>query len=74
MMSGFTVQAAELQVQLEGVKHDNGVVKVGLYRDVATFYKENQAFQALQAQWPLNLLIFQLDNMPCQQILLKMDY
>lgn len=50
MMSGFTVQAAELQVQLEGVKHDNGVVKVGLYRDVATFYKENQAFQALQAQ------------------------
>ncbi len=28
-MAGFAAQAAELQVQLEGVKHDKGVVKVG---------------------------------------------
>lgn len=67
MMAGFAAQAAELQVQLEGVKHDKGVVKVGLYRDAATFRKENQAFQTLQAPAKAGTVTIKFANIPTGQ-------
>ena len=67
MMAGFAAQAAELQVQLEGVKHDKGVVKVGLYRDAATFRKENQAFQALQAPAKAGTVTIKFADIPIGQ-------
>lgn len=49
VLAAGSAAAAELQVVVEGVKHDKGAVKVALYVDPATFRKEDKAL-ARQSQ------------------------
>lgn len=49
ILASGSALAAEVQVVVRGVKHDQGTVKTALYSDPATFRKEDKAL-AVQAQ------------------------
>ena len=49
VLASSSALAAEVQVVVRGVKHDQGTVKAALYSDPATFRKEDKAL-AVQAQ------------------------
>lgn len=48
-LAATSAMAAEVEVVVRGIKHDQGAVKVALYSDPATFRKEDKAL-AVQGQ------------------------
>ncbi len=55
---------ASLEVELTGVRHERGQVRVGLYQDARTFRKEVQALAVRTAPATSGLARVRFDNLP----------
>lgn len=57
-------QAQTLDVNLQGVTHDRGTLRVALYADPKTFRKENQAFAASEIPAAKGLQSVRFEGVP----------
>lgn len=71
LFAGFTLAAqsacAQLTVVLNGVQHERGSVRVGLYKDPATFRKEAQAYAVQQVPAKTGSVHVQFADLPSGQ-------